>query len=197
VIVLPLRCTKKACSYAGAAHPAHRELGRPLAAAGDLKSGPAPEPLKDRGRFEGTRPNEKGNPPTNGRPRYFGFVLSVFVLCLQLVVPSLHSSLQLGSGTNGDLARLLGEHALCFGLTPGSSTGKPATPPPPAQNHRDDFASCCFCHSNAGQPVSGVASGVAVLFDIAIIAFRATTYPGVVPVHTPGTFSARAPPVSE
>ena len=39
-------------------------------------------------------------------------VLSVFVLCLQLVAPGLHSSLQLGSRTgNGDLGGLLGEHA--------------------------------------------------------------------------------------
>jgi hypothetical protein len=123
-------------------------------------------------------------------------VLSLFVLCLQLVAPGLHSSLQLRFGTNEGLARLLSEHALCFGLTPGSSTAKPATPSPPAQNHHDDFASCCFWHTNAGQSVPGVAAGVAISFDIESITFRATTYPIVVPVHPFGTSSARAPPVN-
>ena len=130
-------------------------------------------------------------------PGHFGFVLSVFVFCLQLVAPGLHSSLQLGSGTgNGDLAHLLTEHALCFGVTPGSSAGKPATPPLPAKDHHDDFASCCFWHGNSGQPVPSVAAGVAVSFDIASITFLATTYPVVVPAHPVGTSSARAPPVS-
>ena len=138
----------------------------------------------------------KGMHRRTSRPGHFGFVLSCFVLFLQLVAPGLHSSLQLGSGANGDLARLLSEHALCLGLTPGSPTGKPATPLLPGKEHHDDFASCCFWHGNAGQPVAGVASGVAVAFDIAIIIFRATTYSVVVPVHPFGTFSARAPPVS-
>ena len=130
-------------------------------------------------------------------PGHFGFVLSFFVLCLQLVAPGLHCSLQLGSGTgNGDLARLLREHALCFGMTPGSSTGKPVTPALPAKDHYDDSASCCFWHSNAGPPVAGLAADVAVSFDIASITFLATTYPVVVPVHPAGTSSARAPPVS-
>jgi hypothetical protein len=130
-------------------------------------------------------------------PGHVGFVLSVFVFCLQLVAPGLHSSFQLGSETgNGDLAHLLSEHALCIGVTPGSSTGKPATPPLPAKDHHDDFASCCFLHGNAGQPVSDVASGVAVLLDIASITFLATTYPVAVPVHPAGTSLARAPPVS-
>ena len=123
-------------------------------------------------------------------------VLSLFVLCLQLVAPGLHSSLQLGFGTNEDLARLLSEHALCFGLTPGSSTAKPATPSPPAQNHHDDFASCCFWHGNAGQLAPSIAGGVAISFDIESITFLPTTYPVVVAARFSGTFSARAPPVS-
>jgi hypothetical protein len=124
-------------------------------------------------------------------------LLSVFALCLQLVSPELHSSLQLGSGAgNGDLARLLGAHALCIGATPGSSTGKPATPAQPAKDHHDDFVSCCFWHGNAGQLAPSIAGGVAISFDIASIAFLPTTYPVVVPAHPSGTFSARAPPVS-
>jgi hypothetical protein len=104
--------------------------------------------------------------------------------------------LQLGFGTNGDLARLLSEHALCLGLTPGSSTGKPATPPLPAQDHHDDFGSCCFWHSNAVQPVPRAVADVAIAFDIAIVTFRGTAYRVVVPVHAYGASSARAPPVS-
>jgi hypothetical protein len=123
--------------------------------------------------------------------------LSVFVLCLQLVAPGLHSSLQLGSRTgNGDLSGLLGEHALCLGVTPGSSTGEPASPAQLPKNHHHDFASCCFWHSNAGPPVPSVAAGSVVSFDIAGIAFLPTTYTVVVPAHPSGTFAARAPPVS-
>ena len=130
------------------------------------------------------------------RPGHFGFVLSVFVLCLQLVAPGLHSSFQLGSGANGDLARLLSEHALCLGLTPGSPTGKPAAPALPAKDHYNDFASCCFWHSNTSPPVGDLAPAVAVSFDVANITFLAPIYRVVVPVHPFGESSARAPPVS-
>jgi hypothetical protein len=131
------------------------------------------------------------------RPGHFGLLLSVFALCLQLVAPGLHSSLQLGSGAgNSDLARLLGEHALCLGATTGSSSGEPAPPAQPPKDHHHDFATCCFWHGNAGEPAPGIAAGVVVSFDIASIAFLPTTYPVVVPAHPSSTFSARAPPVS-
>jgi hypothetical protein len=118
------------------------------------------------------------------------------VLCLQLVAPGLHSSLQLGSRTGkGDLAGLLGEHALCLGVTPGSSTGEPASPAQPPKDHHD-FASCCFWHGNASLPARNIAAGSAVSFDIAGIAFPAPTYTVVVPARLSGTFAARAPPVS-
>jgi hypothetical protein len=130
-------------------------------------------------------------------PSHFGLVLSVFVLCVQLVAPGLHSSLQLGSRTgNGDLAGLLGEHALCLGVTPGSSTGEPASPAQPPKDHHHNFASCCFWHGNASPPVPSVAAGSTVSFDIAGIAFLAPTYTVVVPARLSGTFAARAPPVS-
>jgi hypothetical protein len=123
--------------------------------------------------------------------------LSVFALCLQLVSPALHSSLHRDSRTaKGDLSNLVGEHALCLGATPGSSTGKPATPTQPAKDHHDDFASCCFCHGNAGQLAPSIAGGVAISFDIASIVFLPTTYPVVVPARFSGTSSARAPLVS-
>jgi hypothetical protein len=126
-------------------------------------------------------------------PAYLGLVLSVFVLCLQLVAPGLHSSLQLGSRTSsGDLAGLLGEHALCLGVTPGSSTGEPASPAQPAKDHHHDFASCCFWHSNTSPPVLSVAAGSVVSFEITGIAFLAPTSNVVVPARPPGTFAARA-----
>jgi hypothetical protein len=129
-------------------------------------------------------------------PGHFGLVLSVFVLCLQLVAPGLHSSLQLGSRTgNGDLAGLIGEHALCLGVTPGSPTGEPASPAQPSGDHHD-FAFCCLWHGNAGPPARNIAPGSAVSFDIAGIAFLAPIYTVVVPARLSGTFSARAPPVS-
>ena len=128
-------------------------------------------------------------------PGHFGLVLSVFVLCLQLVAPGLHSSL-LGSRTsNGDLPSLLGEHALCLGATPDSSTGEPASPAQPSEDHHD-FASCCLWHSNASPPVASVAAGSVVSFDITGIIFLAPTYNIVVPARLSGTFAARAPPVS-
>jgi hypothetical protein len=131
-----------------------------------------------------------------GSPSHFGLVLSVFVLCLQLVAPGLHSSLQLASRTgNGNLAGLLGEHALCLGATTGSSTGEPASPAQPPKDHRD-FASCCFWHGNSGLPARNIAAGSAVSFDIARVPFLAPTYTVVVPARLSGTFSARAPPVS-
>jgi hypothetical protein len=130
-------------------------------------------------------------------PGYFGLVLSVFLLCLQLVAPGLHSSLQLGSRTgNGDLSGLLGEHALCLAPTPGSSTGEPASPAQLPKDHHHDVASCCFWHGNASQPAPSVAADSAVSFDITGIAFLAPTYTVVVPAHPSGTFAARAPPVS-
>jgi hypothetical protein len=130
-------------------------------------------------------------------PSHFRSVLSVFLLCLQLVAPGLHSSLQLGSRTGtGDLAGQIGEHALCLGVTPGSSTGGPASPSQPAKKHHHDFASCCFWHSNSSPPVPSVAAGSIVSFEITGIAFLAPTYNVVVPVHPFGTSSARAPPVS-
>jgi hypothetical protein len=130
-------------------------------------------------------------------PSHFGLVLSVFVLCLQLVAPGLHSSLQLGSRTgNGDLAGLLGEHALCLGTTPDSSTGEPASPAQPPKDHHQDFASCCFWHSNSSPPVPSVVAGSVVSFEITRIAFLALTYNVVVPAHPSGTFAARAPPVN-
>jgi hypothetical protein len=122
--------------------------------------------------------------------------LSVFVLCLQLLAPGLHSSLQLGSRTgNGDLSRLLDEHALCLGATPDSGTGEPASPARPSEGH-NDFASCCFWHSNTGPPVPSVAAGSAVSFEITGIAFLAPTYNVVVPARPSGAFAARAPPAS-
>jgi hypothetical protein len=122
-------------------------------------------------------------------------VLSVFVLCLQLIAPGLHSSLQLGLRTgNGDLAGLIGEHALCLGMTPGS-TGEPASPAQPYKDHHD-FASCCFWHCNASPPVPSVAASSMVSFDITGIAFLAPTYTVVVPARPSGAFAARAPPVS-
>jgi hypothetical protein len=124
-------------------------------------------------------------------------LLSVFALCLQLGSPALHSSLHRDFRTaKGDLSKLVGEHALCLGATPGSSTGKPATPAQPAKGHHDDLASCCFWHGNAGQLAPSIAGGVAILLDIASIAFLPTTYPVVAPARFSGTFSARAPPVS-
>jgi len=124
-------------------------------------------------------------------------LLSVFALCLQLVVPGLQSSVQLGSGAgNSDLARLLGEHALCLGARTDSSSGEPAPPAQRPKDHHHDFATCCFWHGNAGQLAPSIAGGVAISFDIASIAFRPTTYPVVVPARFSGTFSARAPPVS-
>jgi hypothetical protein len=123
-------------------------------------------------------------------------VLSVFVLCLQLVAPGLHSSLQSGSPTSdGDLSSLLGEHALCLGLTPGSSTGEPTPPVQPSKDHHD-FASCCFWHGNSGPPVPSVAAGSVVPFAITGIAFLAPTYNVVVPALPAGTFAARAPPIN-
>ena len=128
-------------------------------------------------------------------PGHFGLVLSVFVLCLQLVAPGLHSSL-LGSRTsNGDLPSLLGEHALCLGATPDSSTGEPASPVQPSEDHHD-FASCCLWHSNNSPPVPRVATDPVVSFEITGIAFLAPTYNVVAPVRPAGTFAARAPPVS-
>ena len=128
-------------------------------------------------------------------PGHFGLVLSVFVLCLQLVAPGLHSSL-LGSRTsNGDLPSLLGEHALCLGATPDSSTGEPASPAQPSEDHHD-FASCCLWHSNNSPPVPRVATGPVVSFEITGIAFLAPTYNVVVPARPAGTFAARAPPAS-
>jgi hypothetical protein len=130
-------------------------------------------------------------------PGHFGFVLSVFVLCLQLVAPGLHSSLRLGSGTNGDLARLLSEHALCVGVTPGSSTGEPASPAPPAKDHHHDFASsCCLWHSNPSPPVPSVAAVSVVSFESTGIDFPAPTYNVVVPARPASDFAARAPPAS-
>jgi hypothetical protein len=122
-------------------------------------------------------------------------VLSVLVLCLQLVAPGLHSSLQLGTG-NGDLAGAIGEHALCLGVTLDPSASKPASPAQPAKNHHHDFASCCFWHSNSGPPVPSVAAGSLVPFAITGIAFLAPTYNVVVPTLPAGTFAARAPPVN-
>jgi hypothetical protein len=123
--------------------------------------------------------------------------LSVFVLCLQLVGPRLHSSLQLVSRTgNGDLGDLLGEHALCLGVMPGSSTGEPASPAQPPKDHHHDFPSCCLWHANTSLPVPNIAAGSAVSFDIAGVAFLAPTYTVVVPARLSGTFTARAPPVS-
>jgi hypothetical protein len=119
------------------------------------------------------------------------------VLCLQLVAPGLHSSLQLGSQTgNGDLAGLIGEHALCLGVTPGSSTGEPASPAQPTKDHHNDFASCCFWHGNASLPARNIAAGSAVSFNIACLAFLAPTYTVLVPARLSGTFAARAPPAS-
>jgi hypothetical protein len=143
----------------------------------------------------GDRTN-KGIRRRTRRPGHFGLLLSVFALCLQLVAPGLHSSLQRSGAGNGDLARLLGEHALCLGTAPNSSSGKPAPPAEPPKDHRDDFASCCFWHGNAAQPAPGIAAGVAVSFDITDIAFPPTTYPVVLPAHPSSNFSARAPPVS-
>jgi hypothetical protein len=146
--------------------------------------------LKARGRAD------TGMRRRTSSPGHFGLVLSVFVLCLQLVAPGLHSSLQLGSQTgNGDLAGLIGEHALCLGVTPGSSTGEPASPAQPFEDHHD-FASCCLWHSNASPPVASVAAGSVVSFDITGIIFLAPTYNIVVPARLSGTFAARAPPVS-
>ena len=146
--------------------------------------------LKARGRAD------TGMRRRTSSPGHFGLVLSVFVLCLQLVAPGLHSSLQLGSRTdNGDLTGLLGEHALCLGATPDSSTGEPASPAQPSEDHHD-FASCCFWHGNASLPARNIAGGSAVSFDIAGIAFLVPTYTVVVPARLSGTFSARAPPVS-
>jgi hypothetical protein len=128
-------------------------------------------------------------------PSHFGLVLPVFVLFLQLVAPGLHSSLQLGSQTgSGDLVGLLGEHALCLGTTPNSSTGEPASPAQPPKDHHHDFASCCFWHGNASLPAPSIAAGSAVSFDSAGFAFLAPTYTVVVPARLSGTFEARAPP---
>jgi|HubBroStandDraft_4_1064222.scaffolds.fasta_scaffold105977_2 hypothetical protein len=130
-----------------------------------------------------------------GSLSHFGLVLSVFVLCLQLVAPGLHPPLQLGSRTgNGDLAGLIGEHALCLGVPPGSSTGEPASPAQPSEEHHD-FASCCFWHCNASPPVPSVAASSVVSFDITGIAFLAPTYTVVVRARPSGAFAARAPPV--
>jgi hypothetical protein len=124
-------------------------------------------------------------------------VLSVLVLCLRLVAPGLHSSLQLDSRSgNGDLSGLFGGHALCLGAAPGSSTGEPASPAQLPKDHHHDFASCCFWHGNASQVAPSIAAGSAVSFDIAGIAFHAPTYTVVVPARLSGTFAARAPPVS-
>jgi hypothetical protein len=125
-------------------------------------------------------------------PSHFGLVLSVFVLCLQLVAPELHSPLQLGSPTaNSELAGLIGEHALCLAVTPDSSTGEPA---PPAKDQHHDFASCCLWHSNVSPPVPSLAAGSAVSFEITGIAFVASTYDIAIPARPSGSFAARAPP---
>jgi hypothetical protein len=141
--------------------------------------------LKARGRAEtGMR--------RTSNPSHFGLVLSVFVLCLQLVAPGLHSPLQLGFPTaNSDLAGLIGEHALCLGVTPDSPTREPA---PPAEDQHHDFASCCPWHSNASPPVPSLAAGSVVSFEITGIAFLASTYDVTVPARPSGSFAARAPP---
>ena len=146
--------------------------------------------MKAQGRAgTGTRRRTRG-------PGRFRAILSVFLLCLQLVAPGLHSSLQLDSGTGSvDLSGLLGEHALCLGASPGSSTTEPASPAQPPKDHHHDFASCCFWHGNASQPAPSIAAGSAVSFDIAGFAFLAPTYTVVVPARLSGTFAARAPPV--
>ena len=142
-------------------------------------------------------PADTGMRQRTSGPGQFGLFLSVFVLCLQLVAPGLHSSLQLVSRTgNGDAGGLLGEHAVCLGVTPGSSTGEPASPAQPSKDDHHDFASCCFWHGNASLPARNIAGGSAVSFDIAGIAFLVPTYTVVVPARLSGTFAARAPPVS-
>jgi hypothetical protein len=133
-----------------------------------------------------------------GRGR-FELVLSIFLLCLQLGAPALHASLQPSlqrdsRTANGDLSELLGEHALCLGATPRSSTGEPASPAQSPKDHHQDFASCCFWHGNASLPARNIAAGSAVSFDIAGFAFLAPTYTVVVPARLSGTFAARAPP---
>ena len=128
--------------------------------------------------------------------RHLGSVLAVIALCLQLIAPGLRSSLLLGSRTgNGDLSRLFGEHALCLGATPGSSTNEPASPAQPPKDHHHNLASCCPWHGNASQLAPSTAASLAVSFDIPDIAFLATTYTVVVPAYPSGTFAARAPPI--
>jgi hypothetical protein len=131
-------------------------------------------------------------------PGHFGLVLSVLVLCLQLVAPGLHSSPQLDSRSgNGDLSGLFGEHALCIGAAPGSSTGEPASPAPPAKDHHHDFASsCCLWHSNPSPPVPSVAAGSVVSFESTGIDFPAPNYTVVVRARPASDSAARAPPAS-
>ena len=145
--------------------------------------------MKARGRTDtGTRGRTR-------RPGRIGLVLSVFLICLQVVAPGLHSSLQLDLRTGtGDLSGLLGQHALCLGTTPGSPAGEPSSPVQPPKDHHHDFASCCFWHGNASLRARNIADGSAVSFDIAGFAFLAPTYTVVVPARLSGTFAARAPP---
>jgi hypothetical protein len=120
-------------------------------------------------------------------------LLSAFLLCLQLVAPGLHSSMQLHSRIgNGDLSGLLGEHALCLDATFRSSTGEPAAPAQPPKDYQHDFASCCFWHGNASQPAPSIAAGSPVSFDITGIAFLAPTYTVVVPARPWGYNSSRS-----
>jgi len=128
---------------------------------------------------------------------HFGLAFSIFALCLQLLAPLLHSSLQLGSRTGGgDLASLSGEEALCLGSTHGSSTHDPASPAQPSKDHHHDFAACCFWHANTSLPAPSPAASSAVSFDSASIAFLAPAYIIVIPAGLSRTFAARAPPVS-
>ena len=151
----------------------------------------------DRGRFGVRKRASMGVRRRARGPGRFASIICVFLLCLQVVAPALHSALPLDRPTvTGDLSELLGEHALCLGGTPGSSADKPSTPVPPGKDHHNDFASCCFWHRNAAQPAPDIADRVAVSFDFTRIGFPAATPSVVVPVHPFGTFSARAPPVS-
>jgi hypothetical protein len=137
------------------------------------------------GRVVGSRTARRG---------YFGRLLAIVALCVQLVAPGLHGPALLSPSEQSELAALLSVHALCIAADTRQPRHQPPAKQAPEQTD-EHLAACCSWHGNQGQGISKPTTLEPIAFDHAEVSLSA---PAAVvgAARLPGTVRARAPPIS-
>ena len=124
-----------------------------------------------------------------------GTALAVLALCLQLLLPSVHLTMQPGSSTDSDSDfRALAEHAICRSTDSDDATRETPADKAPSQG-KHACGVICWCPWGASFVLPAPTSSIwRVAFRRLDAGFKGPAF-AIIPARLSGTSGARAPPI--